>query len=110
MVSRSEGEIPPQQSAPSDATLANRGFGELSHGSGPGDPCADGYPSPAFMLDPSHARRPVTASLVCELCRLFYQLGWASGTGGGISIRDEHGVWMAPSGVQKERIDPADVF
>jgi methylthioribulose-1-phosphate dehydratase len=74
------------------------------------------------MLDPSHARRdapgPVlgaaasrgNAALVCELCRLFYQLGWASGTGGGISIRDEHGVWMAPSGVQKERIEEHDVF
>lgn len=51
-----------------------------------------------------------TATLICELCRQFYTLGWVSGTGGGISIRDAHGVWMAPSGVQKERIDPADVF
>jgi methylthioribulose-1-phosphate dehydratase len=83
------------------------------------------------MLDPSNARRGapepatslglgrlgaqpgsprVTASLVVELSELFYRLGWTSGTGGGIAIRDEHGVWMAPSGVQKERIDPADVF
>ncbi len=51
-----------------------------------------------------------TPELVCELCRNFYDLGWASGTGGGISIRDEAGIHMAPSGVQKERIDPADVF
>lgn len=62
------------------------------------------------MLDSSIARPRPTAALICELGRLFYQLGWASGTGGGISIRDDHGVWMAPSGVQKERIDPADVF
>lgn len=61
------------------------------------------------MLDSSHAPS-ATAALVCELCRAFYDQGWASGTGGGISIRDERGVWMAPSGVQKERIDPADVF
>lgn len=51
-----------------------------------------------------------TPELVCELCRNFYDLGWASGTGGGISIRDEAGIHMAPSGVQKERIDPSDVF
>jgi methylthioribulose-1-phosphate dehydratase len=49
-------------------------------------------------------------ALISELCRQFYTLGWVSGTGGGISIRDAQGVWIAPSGVQKERIDPADVF
>lgn len=51
-----------------------------------------------------------TPALVCALCRQFYDLGWASGTGGGISIRDEAGIHMAPSGVQKERIAPEDVF
>jgi len=50
------------------------------------------------------------AQLVCELCRNFYALGWASGTGGGISIRGADGIYVAPSGVQKERIEPADVF
>jgi methylthioribulose-1-phosphate dehydratase len=53
---------------------------------------------------------PTSAELICELCREFYRLGWASGTGGGISIKDERGIWMAPSGVQKERIAPDDVF
>lgn len=48
--------------------------------------------------------------LVSELCRQFYGLGWVSGTGGGISIRNEDGIYMAPSGVQKERIEPDDVF
>lgn len=51
---------------------------------------------------------------ICELCRLFYDQGWVSGTGGGISIRvrDESGdrVVMAPSGVQKERLQPADLY
>jgi len=51
-----------------------------------------------------------TDKLVCELSRHFYSLGWASGTGGGISIRDEDGIHVAPSGVQKERISPEDVF
>ncbi len=49
-------------------------------------------------------------ALICELCQQFYDLGWVSGTGGGISIRGEAGVFMAPSGVQKERIAPEDVF
>jgi methylthioribulose-1-phosphate dehydratase len=48
--------------------------------------------------------------LICELCRQFYGLGWVSGTGGGISIRDDALIYMAPSGVQKERITPRDVF
>ena len=53
-----------------------------------------------------------TRELICELCRQFYQLGWVSGTGGGISIKDpESGlVLVAPSGVQKERIQPDDLF
>lgn len=49
-------------------------------------------------------------SLIVELCRQFYDLGWVSGTGGGISIRGPEGIYMAPSGVQKERIRPQDVF
>jgi methylthioribulose-1-phosphate dehydratase len=48
--------------------------------------------------------------LICELCRQFYGLGWVSGTGGGISIRGAEGIYVAPSGVQKERIVPEDVF
>jgi methylthioribulose-1-phosphate dehydratase len=56
------------------------------------------------------ARDRSTSTLIAELCQQFYALGWVSGTGGGISIRDAEGVWMAPSGVQKERIDPADVW
>jgi methylthioribulose-1-phosphate dehydratase len=59
---------------------------------------------------PSDPAAVSTAERVCELCRVFYDLGWASGTGGGISIRDDRGIWVAPSGVQKERIAPRDVF
>ncbi len=47
---------------------------------------------------------------IVELCRQFYTQGWVSGTGGGISIRDGDKVWMAPSGVQKERLQPEDLF
>ena len=48
--------------------------------------------------------------MVCELCRNFYNLGWASGTGGGISIKESGKIYMAPSGVQKERLKPEDIF
>lgn len=37
-------------------------------------------------------------------------LGWVTGTGGGISIRRGDHVYLAPSGVQKERIEPEHIF
>lgn len=42
------------------------------------------------------------ANVICELCSLFYEKDWVTGTGGGMSIRDENTVYLAPSGVQKE--------
>jgi methylthioribulose-1-phosphate dehydratase len=50
--------------------------------------------------------------LICELCKQFYHLGWVSGTGGGMSIRDKDtgDIYIAPSGVQKERIKPEEIF
>jgi len=48
--------------------------------------------------------------IICDLCRQFYTQGWVSGTGGGISIKDGERVYMAPSGVQKERLSPEDIF
>jgi methylthioribulose 1-phosphate dehydratase / enolase-phosphatase E1 len=48
-------------------------------------------------------------SLIAQLCETFYKFGWATGTGGGVSIRvggpDESRPWrvfVAPSGIQKE--------
>lgn len=55
--------------------------------------------------DPIHP-----ANLICEFCRLFYQNGWVTGTGGGISIRDDDKIYLAPSGVQKERMLPENIF
>ncbi|KAJ2936452.1 hypothetical protein H1R20_g642, partial [Candolleomyces eurysporus] len=55
--------------------------------------------------DPLHP-----ANLIPELCRAFYHLGWVTGTGGGICIRQGEIVYIAPSGVQKERIKPTDIF
>lgn len=49
-------------------------------------------------------------SLICELCKLFYTQGWVTGTGGGISIKAGDQIVMAPSGVQKERMEMDDMF
>src|ERR1700737_3443314 len=51
-----------------------------------------------------------TATLVCDLARQFYDLGWVGGTGGGICIREGEHVIVAPSGVQKERMSPEQMF
>jgi methylthioribulose-1-phosphate dehydratase len=49
--------------------------------------------------------------IICYLLREFYNLGWATGSGGGISIREnENSAWMAPSGVHKEFVEEDDLF
>ena len=52
--------------------------------------------------------------LICDLCRTLYTQGQVSGTGGGLSIKLGSGpgsvIVMAPSGVQKERMRPEDMF
>ncbi|KAI9737137.1 MAG: Methylthioribulose-1-phosphate dehydratase [Cirrosporium novae-zelandiae] len=55
--------------------------------------------------DPNHP-----ANHICELCRKFYALGWVTGTGGGASIRRDSQIFFAPSGVQKEMLQPSDMF
>lgn len=49
-------------------------------------------------------------NLIPKLCRQFYDLGWVTGTGGGISIKLGNEIYIAPSGVQKERICTDDLF
>ncbi|KAI5639476.1 putative methylthioribulose-1-phosphate dehydratase [Phthorimaea operculella] len=56
-------------------------------------------------LDKEHPR-----NLIPELCNQFYHLGWVTGTGGGISIKEGNKIYIAPSGVQKERMKPDDLF
>ena len=55
--------------------------------------------------DPQHP-----ANLICTLCAKFYQHGWVTGTGGGTSIRHGPHIYIAPSGVQKELLQPRDMF
>jgi len=53
---------------------------------------------------------PDPRDLIVELCQQFYGQGWVSWTGGGMSLRDGERIFMAPSGVQKERLTPDDLF
>ncbi len=55
--------------------------------------------------DPDHP-----ANLICTLCRSFYTLGWVGGTGGGTSIKRGPHIFIAPSGVQKELMQPTNIF
>lgn len=48
--------------------------------------------------------------LIPQLLKQFYTLGWVTGTGGGISIRHHNLVFIAPSGVQKERVEARHLF
>lgn len=75
-----------------------------------------GGPSTKMIAYPAVAGRRHTPTglcfreLVASLCAGFYDLKWVTGTGGSISIRHGERIFMAPSGVQKERIRPQDVF
>ncbi|KAG6976956.1 hypothetical protein JG688_00000846 [Phytophthora aleatoria] len=48
--------------------------------------------------------------LVCELCRLYYTTEWMTGTGGAISLRHGERIYVTPSGVPKERLQPEDLY
>ncbi|KAJ8329783.1 hypothetical protein BDV3_003960 [Batrachochytrium dendrobatidis] len=61
--------------------------------------------SPWISTDPEH---PI--NLIPELCRLFYTLGWVTGTGGGITIKKDNHIYIAPSGVQKERLESVHLY
>jgi methylthioribulose-1-phosphate dehydratase len=66
---------------------------------------------------PTQVTESAARGLLCELLRLFYAKNWVSGTGGGIcgviEARESRGagkVLVAPTGVHKERVAPADLF
>lgn len=66
------------------------------------------------MADENESNPEHPLQLIPELCRLFYSLGWVTGTGGGVSLvgEDNEGkkYYIAPSGVQKERMLPEHIF
>ena len=66
--------------------------------------------SDSSTLSPSSYPRDHPRVLIPELCRLFYTLGWVTGTGGGVAMVHDGCYFLAPSGVQKERIEAEDLF
>ncbi|RDX75179.1 putative bifunctional methylthioribulose-1-phosphate dehydratase/enolase-phosphatase E1 [Mucuna pruriens] len=76
---------------------------------------ADGVASQAYLEGKAVKE---TKALITELCRHFYSLGWVSGTGGSITIKVHDDsipiphqlILMSPSGVQKERMEPQDMY
>lgn len=68
----------------------------------------NGEPQPQLNGEPHTDEHP--RNLIPELCKHMYELGWATGTGGGFSIKRGNEIFVAPSGVQKERIKPEDIF
>ena len=75
----------------------------------------DAKPSESKNIGGSSIVDPVAIkSLIAQLCEFFYQQGWATGTGGGCSIRvQDQGKWrvfVAPSGIQKEDMIYQDIF
>lgn len=63
------------------------------------------YDHLVISSDPDHP-----ANLICSLCKHFYYNGWVTGTGGGLSIKQDNLIYLAPSGVQKERMVPENIF
>src|SRR5262249_17225238 len=47
---------------------------------------------------------------VCELGRELYQLGWLPGRSGSFSIRSGDRIYVPPSGVDKGRLTPEQIF
>ena len=49
--------------------------------------------------------------IIANLARDFYAQGWFPGSGGSLSIRESPDrIYITPSGVQKERLEPEDIF
>ena len=71
-------------------------------------PNQDPTQSNDHLINSSDPHHP--ANHICTLCRNFYNLGWVTGTGGGTSIRAGPHIFIAPSGVQKELMQPENIF
>jgi methylthioribulose-1-phosphate dehydratase len=48
--------------------------------------------------------------VIPEMGRLMYNLGWATGTGGSLSMRYQGKIYISPSGVMKEKIRSDELF
>ncbi|KAJ3021476.1 hypothetical protein HKX48_008410 [Thoreauomyces humboldtii] len=89
-----------------EKTLAEKSDGQVEQETGTDTIEGQEYDHLVTSSDPEHP-----ANLIPELCKLFWTLGWVTGTGGGISIKQADGLtYIAPSGVQKERMHPSHLY
>ncbi|XP_063445337.1 methylthioribulose-1-phosphate dehydratase-like isoform X1 [Mytilus trossulus] len=49
-------------------------------------------------------------NVIPEAGRHFHSLGWMTGSGGAIGVRRGEEIYITPSGVQKELMEPEDLF
>lgn len=65
---------------------------------------------PENLIKSNNPNHP--ANVICTLCEQFYNNNWCTGTGGGISIKHPKYkyLYIAPSGVQKEKMQKEDMF
>lgn len=122
----SNGEIPPSMfPLTRDGKLAlyshqrrwiglNKGWTRIGKGSTALDARHSSSQAAEAMIESREEEAISVKSLIAQLCEQFYRNGWATGTGGGVSIRipsgDTYRVFVAPSGIQKEDMIAEDVF
>lgn len=49
-------------------------------------------------------------NIIATLCEVFYEQGWATGTGGGMAIRENGKLYLPPTGVHKEMLTDTQIF
>mmetsp|Transcript_45348 Transcript_45348/g.102427 ORF Transcript_45348/g.102427 Transcript_45348/m.102427 type:complete len:924 (-) Transcript_45348:365-3136(-) len=68
-----------------------------------------GESAPAYGPDSLNGEED-PRTIIPAICKQFYDLGWVTGTGGGMAIRYGNRFFMAPSGVMKERLEPKMMY
>jgi methylthioribulose 1-phosphate dehydratase/enolase-phosphatase E1 len=71
---------------------------------------------PDLFAENAEAQGQAARALMAQLCEKFYTLGWAPGTGAGVTLRlrspttKEWRVFVTPSGLQKEDMIGEDMY
>eukprot|EP00916_Digyalum_oweni_P018535 GHVL01031029.1.p1 GENE.GHVL01031029.1~~GHVL01031029.1.p1 ORF type:complete len:266 (-),score=38.53 GHVL01031029.1:336-1133(-) len=71
---------------------------------------SDPSPKRKYALEKTIIDESGAKEVVCSLCRLMYEKNWAVGSSGGVTVKTNGNIYIAPSGVQKELLKPEDIF